>query len=122
MVQFLYFISLFIGTILLLLGISNKNKKANSNEKTTTGTVTEFGLLYKEKSYPTKYRAKIKSGNKTYIIEQYSMPWLKAGEKVKLQITGKQKILGNDRLNNKSLIQLIFGILFLIIPFIIIYI
>lgn len=123
MLQVLYFIVLFIGTILLLLGISNKTKKPAKDEKTTTGEVVEFGLLCKNKKcWATKYKAEIKVGNRTYHITQYSMPWLKIGEEVKIQMTGKQKILGNERLNKKAIIQLTLGTCLLVIPLVVMYI
>ena len=99
-----------LGTISILLGLSNKTKKSSKGEKTTTGTVESFGLLNNNKFFATKYRAIVKVGNKKYTIDAYSMPWLNKKEEVLIQMTGKQKVLGNERLNNRSKLELFIGI------------
>ena len=60
--------------------------------------------------------ADVKAGSKKYEIEGYTMPWLNKGEEVKIQITGKQKILGNKRLDRKGKVELAFGFILLMYP------
>ena len=105
-----------VGTIFLLLGISNKTKKVRKGEKTSVGKVETFGLKYNDYFIATKYHAVIKQGLKKYVIEAYTMPWLKKGEEVAFQMTGKQRILGNDRLNDKAKLELFIGIVLIIFP------
>lgn len=105
-----------VGTIFLLLGISNKTKKVRKGEKTSVGKVETFGLKYNDFFIATKYHAVIKQGLKKYVIEAYTMPWLKIGEEVAFQMTGKQRILGNDRLNDKAKLELFIGIVLIIFP------
>lgn len=110
-----------IGTILILLGFSNRKRKPNKGEKTTNGTVLEFNIVSENNLFYTKYVALIKAGIKKYTIEAYSMPWLQKGEEVLIQITGKQKILGNERLKNKSKLELFTGFLIIIFPFVLLF-
>ncbi len=113
----IYYVTLLSGLVLVILGLSNSSKKAQKHEKTSVGKVEDFYLLGSEKSsVPLKYHADIKAGNKKYEIEGYSMPWLNKGEEVKIQITGKQKILGNKRLDRKGKTELAFGFLLLMYP------
>lgn len=116
----LFFLSFVItGTIVFLLGISNKNRRASRGEKTSTGKVEDFGLIENNKFFAYKYKAILKSGLKKYEIESYSMPWLQKGEEVSFQMTGKQKILGNERLNNKAKVEMFIGVVLIVFPFVI---
>lgn len=107
-----------IGTVIFLIGISNRKRRASKGEKTTTGKVEAFGIIENNKFFAHKYRAVVKSGLKKYEIEAYSMPWLEKGEEVTFQMTGKQKILGNDRLSNKSKVEMFIGIVLIVFPFV----
>lgn len=107
-----------IGTVIFLIGVSNRRRRASKGEKTTTGKVEAFGLIENNKFFAHKYRAVVKSGLKKYEIEAYSMPWLEKGEEVTFQMTGKQKILGNDRLSNKSKVEMFIGIVLIVFPFV----
>lgn len=107
-----------LGTLVFLFGISNKTKRARKGEKTTTGKVIDFGLIENNKFFAYKYRTIVKSGLKQYEIEAYSMPWLLKGEEIAIQMTGNQKILGNERLNNKAKLQMFIGILLIMFPFV----
>lgn len=110
-----------LGTIILLFGFSNRKRRASKGEKTTTGKVEAFGLIENNKFFAHKYRVVVKTGLKKYEIEAYSMPWLKKGEEVSFQMTGKQKILGNERLSNKSKLQLFVGVVLIIFPFVMLF-
>ena len=117
MMWIMYF-SIIIGWFFLLLGCSNVTKKATKGEKTTEGVVKEFEIRSKNPLYGSKYRAVIKAGLRKFEIEAYSMPWLIEGEKVLIQMTGKQRVLGNNRLNNKAKLEFIGGVILIALPFI----
>lgn len=117
------FIGILVGAVSLILGVSNRMRRLKKGEKATTGTVKDFDFIYSEKyRLPIKYKATIKAGQKTYNIEKYSMPWLIEGEEVRIQITGNQKVLGNERLKKRSIIELIIGFILTIIPLVAMYI
>lgn len=107
-----------LGTVVFLIGISNRMRRATKGEKTTTGKVESFGLIENNKFFAYKYRAIVKSGLRKYEIESYCMPWLEKGEEVSIQMTGKQKILGNERLNNKSKVEMFIGVVLIVFPFV----
>lgn len=107
-----------LGTVIFLIGISNRRRRASRGEKTTTGKVEAFGLIENNKFFAHKYRAVVKSGLKKYEIEAYSMPWLEKGEEITFQMTGKQKILGNERLSNKAKVEMFIGVVLIIFPFV----
>jgi len=113
------YICILVGSVILLLGYSNKTKKPQRGEKTTVGKVEAFGLIDNGKKYPTHYRAIIKAGLKKYTIESVTMPWLNKGEEVLIQMTGKQKVLGNERLNNRSKVELFLGLVIIVFSFVI---
>ncbi len=110
------YVCIMIGTLLILLGFSNRKRKPTKGEKTTKGIVEDFEIINFK-----KYRAIIKSGLKKYTIESASMPWLNIGEEITFQMTGKQKVLGNDRLNNKSKIEIFMGIVIIIFPIVLFF-
>lgn len=115
------YICVIVGTIFIILGFSNKTKHHKRGEKTATGKVEEFSLIDFNGLVGKKYKAIIKAGLKKYTIESYSMPWLKEDEEVLVQITGKQKILGNERLNNRAKIELFLGALLIVFPFVLFF-
>lgn len=110
-----------LGTVVFLIGISNRMRRATKGEKTTVGKVENFGLIENNKYFAYKYKAIIKSGLRKYEIESYSMPWLEKGEEVSIQMTGKQKILGNERLNNKAKVEMFIGVVLIVFPFVMLF-
>lgn len=110
-----------LGTVVFLIGISNRMRRATKGEKTTVGKVENFGLIENNKYFAYKYKAIIKSGLRKYEIESYSMPWLEKGEEVSIQMTGKQKVLGNERLNNKAKVEMFIGVVLIVFPFVMLF-
>lgn len=110
-----------LGTVVFLIGISNRMRRATKGEKTTVGKVKNFGLIENNKYFAYKYKAIIKSGLRKYEIESYSMPWLEKGEEVSIQMTGKQKVLGNERLNNKAKVEMFIGVVLIVFPFVMLF-
>lgn len=96
-------------------------RRATKGEKTTVGKVENFGLIENNKYFAYKYKAIIKSGLRKYEIESYSMPWLEKGEEVSIQMTGKQKVLGNERLNNKAKVEMFIGVVLIVFPFVMLF-
>ena len=119
-----------LGTVVFLIGISNRMRRATKGEKTTVGKVENFGLIENNKYFAYKYKAIIKSRLRKYEIESYSMPWLEKGEEVSIQMTGKQKILGKlsenvdsyyERLNNKAKVEMFIGVVLIVFPFVMLF-
>ena len=110
-----------LGTVVFLIGISNRMRRATKGEKTTVGKVENFGLIENNKYFAYKYKAIIKSGLRKYEIQSYSMPWLEKGEEVSIQMTGKQKVLGNERLNNKAKVEMFIGVVLIVFPFVMLF-
>lgn len=108
--------NIMLSVLLLFVGITNITKKPGKNEKVSVGEVEEFKLLTDEKNVvPLRYVTIIQVGSKKYTITSYHTPWLKKGEEVKIQITGKQKVLGNNRLNSRGKVEIVLGIMFVLI-------
>ena len=109
MIVFLQYLFAIAGSFIFMYGVFNLTKKTKNGEKTTTGVVEKHGYMDKSKFWHSKYKTVVKANNKKYTIEAYSMPKLKEGEEVTIQMTGTQRVLGNQRLNRLAQSQLVLG-------------